>query len=199
MIANREINSEFAEVWATIIGEKIDKLQEKQNKIREQCNFLHGEELQRELHRSGLLEAKISAYAEALAVFSSLEEGKCTKKYNEILDQIDKKNKLERMITTHGYGNFICHSFEEAQNNKRKKNIVIINGTDIYLTFKHDGEFGDFACWVEDEFKEDESVYETVLSWIDDIFTKPSEMVEKEIEQGNLLFHAYEKGEITYE
>lgn len=81
----REINEELVDVWATMISEKMEQLQKQQNEILSKTGFIHDDKLEKELDNYRLLEAKISAYANALALFSSLEDGKFREDYERIV------------------------------------------------------------------------------------------------------------------
>ena len=95
---------------------------------------------------------------------------------------------LISMVKFAGFEDLISVNFEEAKNNDRKRNIVIINDSDIYLTYKLNGIFGEFVCWVEDEFIEDETVYDAVLQWIGDIYSRTDARIEKDINNGRFPF-----------
>ena len=95
---------------------------------------------------------------------------------------------IKNLIKEIGLEDLICNSFEEAENNNRRKNIVIIDDTDIYLTYKYHGEFGEFMCWVSDEFEEDESVYDSMVEWVKDIFYREENEIDYCIFFGKLMF-----------
>ena len=85
------------------------------------------------------------------------------------------------MINGINMGRYVCTSFEEAENNNRKKNIVIIDNADIYLTYKYNGVFGEFVCWVFDEFEEDESVYDSMILWVEDIYGRTESEIDSDV------------------
>lgn len=87
---------------------------------------------------------------------------------------------ITKLIESIGFEDLICGSFEEAKNNNRKKNLVIIDDSSIHLTYKLNGILGEFVCWVEDEFEEDETVYNAMIEWVKDIYSR----TEKEIDLG---------------
>ena len=101
------------------------------------------------------------------------------------------KDKLTSMLQQEGFAGFIVNSFEEAQNNHRKKNIVLLDDG-IYLTFKADLEdndnvFGELVCWVDDEFKEDESVYTAAINAVTDLFTYSDEELNQHVIDDDLM------------
>ena len=183
----REINEELVNVWATLVSEKMNDLQKQQFLAQGRMQCLHGESLNKEMDNYRLLEAKISGLAESLALFSALEDGKFKKDYERIAKQqmdgdkdtcISRKRDLTQMIKNLGYGQYVCTSFEEAEQNDRRKNIVIIDNADIYLTYKYKNKFGEFVCWMEDEFREDSSVYDSVGNWVVDIFSQSEKQID---------------------
>lgn len=95
---------------------------------------------------------------------------------------------LRNLAKVSGFEEIICTSFEEAKNNNRRKNIVIIDNTEIYLTYKYEGQFGEFVCWVEDEFKEDETVYSSVRNWIYDIYSRLEKDIDARVKSGAFPF-----------
>ena len=102
-------------------------------------------------------------------------------------DADDIKISITKLIKEIGLGDLICTSFEEAKNNSRKKNLVVIDDADVYLTYKYRGTFGEFLCWVEDEFKEDATVYDSVLEWIKDIYYRPPDEIDRCIASDELI------------
>lgn len=110
---------------------------------------------------------------------------------------ISWKRDLTQMIKNLGYGQYICTSFEEAEQNDRRKNIVIIDNADIYLTYKYKNKFGEFVCWVEDEFEEDPSVYDSVRNWVVDIFSQSEKQIDNALKASIFPFDfiPYEKEE----
>ena len=95
---------------------------------------------------------------------------------------------ITKLIHEIGLGNLICTDFEEAKSNNRKMNIVIIGDSDIYLTYKLNGVFGEFVCWVEDEFKEDETVYDSMIECVKDIYYRTEEEIDDNAYNGRLIF-----------
>lgn len=83
-----------------------------------------------------------------------------------------KDYSLIEIVKDLGYGDLICTSFEEAENNNRKKNIVIIDDTEIYLTYKFNGDFGEFTSWTSDEYDSPEDIQECGIPyWIEEIYS----------------------------
>ena len=103
--------------------------------------------------------------------------------------KLEMKQSLIELVKELGFENILCSSFEEARANGRKKNIVVIEDSDIYLTYKHDNKFGEFVAWVEDEFLEDKSIYENVKSSILYYYTIPEEELDMKIENDKLFFN----------
>ena len=97
---------------------------------------------------------------------------------------------ITKLLYENGFGNLICSSFEEAEKNDRKKNLVVIDDTDIYLTYKLNGVFGEFICWVEEEFEINEDLYNTMLSWVEDIYGMDTteEEIEEYLAEGTFIF-----------
>jgi len=85
-------------------------------------------------------------------------------------------------------GHLICTTFDEAQFNDRRKNIVIIEDSDIYLTYKLNGVFGEFVCWVDAEFEDDENVYDAVVEWAKDLFRREDGEIDACILLGSFPF-----------
>ena len=103
----------------------------------------------------------------------------------------EMKEKLLGLIREHGFGRLVVDSFEEARKNKRRKNIVLLDDG-IYLTFKADIEgdemvFGEFVAWVDDEFKEDDSVYTSCINAIIGLYTYSDEELNHHIEEDDLI------------
>jgi hypothetical protein len=95
---------------------------------------------------------------------------------------------ITRLVYEIGLANLICTSFEEAENNGRKMNLVIIDDSDIYLTYKLNGVFGEFVCWVEDEFKEDETIYDSMIEYVKDIYYRTEEEIDDNAYNGRFIF-----------
>lgn len=109
------------------------------------------------------------------------------------------KEKLAEMLKDEGMYGFVVDSFDAARGNKRRKNIVLTD-EGIYLTFKADidGEtnvFGELVCWVDDEFKEDPSVYVSAINAVIDLYTYSDEELNEHIVNDDLIeiFTAYNK------
>lgn len=103
------------------------------------------------------------------------------------------KEKLLKMLEEEGFKGFVVNSFDEARNNTRRKNIVLLEDG-IYITFKVNYEnenekliFGELVCWVEDEFKEDELVYNSAINSIIDLFTYSDEELNEHIIADDLI------------
>lgn len=105
------------------------------------------------------------------------------------------KEKLLNMLKEEGFAGFVVNSFEEAQFNHRKKNIVLLDDG-IYLTFKafENNTFGELVCWVEDEFLEDENVYKSAINAVIDLYTYSDEELDEHIKNDDLIeiFTPYE-------
>ena len=106
---------------------------------------------------------------------------------------------LTEMLDQEGMKKYVVDSFEAAKNNKRRKNIVLTD-EGIYLTFKANVEgktnvFGELACWVDDEFKEDPSVYDNAINAVIDLYTYSDKELNKHIVNDDLIeiFTAYDK------
>lgn len=86
-----------------------------------------------------------------------------------------------------GFGNLICTSFEEARENERKKNIVIIDNAEIYLTFKYNDKFGELVSWGEDELSGGELILETVLNVTKEIYSLSDDEIARRIKDDRFL------------
>lgn len=95
---------------------------------------------------------------------------------------------IRRIVNSLDMTHLICTSFDEARNTGGRKHIVIIDETDVYLTYKYKGKFGEFVCWVGDEFKEDESVYESLRGALKDYYSLPEKEMDKKIEERAFFF-----------
>lgn len=105
------------------------------------------------------------------------------------------KGRLELMIADEKYDGFIVNSFDEAEKNAHKKNIVL-SEDGIYITFKADfpknqGVFGEIVSWVDDEFDEDESVYETATNAVVRYFQLSDKMLNQRIRDKRVSFTPY--------
>lgn len=98
-------------------------------------------------------------------------------------------------LQRNGFGEYVCHSLEEAKLNDRRKNIVVTSSGVVYLTYKYKGEFGDFAC-LDEHFYPKESIPTLAICWARSIFRKTDEQIDREIENGRFMFpftsHDYE-------
>lgn len=108
------------------------------------------------------------------------------------------KEKLLLMLKEEGFEGFIVNSFEEAKNNTRRKNIVLLEDG-IYITFKanfknEDNIFGELVCWVKDEFDEDEKIYQIAINSIIDLFSYSDDELNNHIIEDDLIetFEKYE-------
>ena len=117
------------------------------------------------------------------------------------------KERLKIDIEMERMGRYIVNSFEEARNNDRKKNIVLLDDG-IYLTFKADTEenkdiFGELVSWVDDEFNEDEEVYYSAVNAIKELFSYSDDELNDKILNNDLVadltFTPYEEQEIEKE
>jgi len=104
-----------------------------------------------------------------------------------IVEENDVPN-LEELVVETEFQDLICRSFEEAAYNGRRKNIVIIDDTEIYLTYKYDDEFGEFVCWVEDEFLMEDNLPEIIKAAIIEIYSMDTREIDKRIEEGSFCF-----------
>ena len=87
--------------------------------------------------------------------------------------RIRRKMKNIRMIIENiGLGKYICTSFEEAAKNSRRKNIVIIENSDVYFTYIFNNMFGELCSWSSDEFEEDESLYDRIQDYAKNIYSR---------------------------
>lgn len=118
-------------------------------------------------------------------------ELKITHIRQEFYNMSEMKEKLQKMIAEEGFDQYLVNSFEEAKNNNRKKNIVLLEDG-IYLTFKADFDdkknvFGELVCWVDDEFAEDPSVYTSCINAIIDLYTYSNEELNQHIVDDDLI------------
>ena len=107
-----------------------------------------------------------------------------------LMEQNGKFNvqNIRKIVNSLDMSNLICTSFDVARNNGRRKNIVIIGETDVYLTYKYKDQFGEFVCWVEDEFNEDASVYESLRGALRDYYSLSEKEMDKKIERKEFFF-----------
>lgn len=97
--------------------------------------------------------------------------------YQEILEGIEDM----------GFGELVVDSFEVAESNTRKRNIVLIeneegNGLcDVYLTYKHNGVLGEFVCWVEDEFEAEPDLVDIILNAIHEFYSYTDEKLDNDL------------------
>ncbi len=106
----------------------------------------------------------------------------------EYKEELNASKDITKLVQSTKFSNLICTSFEEAKHNDKKRNIVIIDNSDIYLTYKLNGVFGEFVCWVEDEFKEDFTVYHAMIEWIKDIYSRSDEEIENRLKDKSFPF-----------
>lgn len=95
----RQIDEDLINVWATMVSEEIDKLQEIQNTCQQKLQYLYEghPDWQKKMDTYRLAEAKISAFAKSLAIFSGLEEGKFQSKYDEIVTKINEEKEMQEV------------------------------------------------------------------------------------------------------
>lgn len=89
--------------------------------------------------------------------------------------------KFINCLSAKGLDKIICTSFEEAENNDRRKNIVIIadeDGADLYLTYKYAGNFGEFGSWVSEDFEEDELLFSVLGSSVVTLYSYTEEEID---------------------
>ncbi len=103
----------------------------------------------------------------------------------------EMKEKLSKLLKEEKLDGFIVDSFENAKANNRRKNIVLMEDG-IYYTFKADIDgktdvFGELVCWVEDEFKEDPSVYVSAINAAIDLFIYTDEELNQHIVDDDLI------------
>jgi hypothetical protein len=101
------------------------------------------------------------------------------------------KHELENDIKQMKFDDLIVGSFEKAKESSRRKNIVLDEGG-VYLTFKtiKDGHdvFGEFVCWVDDEFEEDYRTVKTAcLNTIAELYSESDDELIAIIDNGSLL------------
>lgn len=86
-----------------------------------------------------------------------------------------------------GFGELLVSSHEEANQNTRKRNIVLIpedNGSglcDIYLTYKYQDQLGEFVCWVSDEFDAEPNLVNIILSAVDEFYHYTDEELDTDL------------------
>lgn len=95
--------------------------------------------------------------------------------YQQILNEIKEM----------GFGNLLVTSHEEAQISSRKRNIVLIEEEsglcDIYLTYKHQGQFGEFVCWVSDEFEAEPDLVNIILNAVQEFYSYTDEELDEDL------------------
>ncbi len=144
-------------------------------------------------------DAQIPAFIKAMNRIADALE-----KNNELLERSNKlaekaagavsnkslKDKLFTILQKKGFDGLVAFSFEEAKENERKKNIVLLDDG-IYLTFKADlGKdkpvFGEFASWNEDEFEEDPTVYGSVGKWLSVLYDDSADEINRRINDNRI-------------
>lgn len=87
----REINKELADIWATMIFEKVDKLKKSQEDYSSKMIYhsTNSETYQQLMHQCAICEAKISAYLSSISLLNRLEEGRYMQTYNKILKELE--------------------------------------------------------------------------------------------------------------
>lgn len=93
----REINEEFADVWGTMLDNRLKALE---------CRI--GKEENLETIR--FLESRKSGIIEALALFSCLENGRFSNQYNQIVEEL----KREKEESTPKVVSVIMVAYQEA-------------------------------------------------------------------------------------
>ncbi len=146
-------------------------------------------------------DAQIPAFIKAMNRLAEAVE-----KSNELAEKVagtasssNLKDNLTRILQKKGFSGYIVSSFEEAKENDRKKNIVLLDDG-IYLTYKADlGQetpvFGEFASWNEDEFEEDPTIYASVMNWVSDLYDDSDDEINRRI-NGTLRFTPYGEDEV---
>lgn len=90
---------------------------------------------------------------------------------------------LLNQIQEAGFEEYVVSSYEEAQANTRKKNIVLVpednEQCDVYLTYKYQNQFGELACWVSDEFEEDEELVSIVAHAIQFLYSSSEDAIDQ--------------------
>ena len=87
-------------------------------------------------------------------------------------------------------------SFESAKDNAARQNIVLLDDG-IYLTFKanfpdeSELQFGELACWVDDEVAEDETVYDSIANAIGTFYSDIDDVLNERILSGKVSFTKY--------
>lgn len=162
-------------------------------------------------HEARCFENKLNEIGITFAQYNNLYKmycelsmgGKC-----EVADMLgeyennNKENMLSKKSITNllekaGFKELICTSFEEARENDRKKNIVILDDADIYLTYKYNNKFGEFVSWPKEEFEIDSTVYEAVVQWAKTIYCRDD--IDRCIEHDNFFFKFEPYDECEYE
>ena len=101
-------------------------------------------------------------------------------KYQQILNGIKEM----------GFENLIVNSHEEAEHNDRKQNIVLIEDDglcDIYLTYKYQGELGEFVCWLSDEFEGEPDLVDIILNAIGEFYSYSEQELDEDLIPNNRL------------
>ena len=107
--------------------------------------------------------------------------------YQEILEGIKEM----------GFGHLVVSSHEEAKQNNRKKNIILIEDNelcDIYLTYKYQGEIGEFVCWVSDEFEGEPNLVDIILNAVEEFYSYSEKELDEDLIPNNRLvpgFNSY--------
>lgn len=90
----------------------------------------------------------------------------------------------------------VKQSFEAAKNSTARQNIVLLDDG-VYLTFKaqlpdsKELQFGELACWVDDEVKEDGTVYDSISNAIGDFYSDTDDVLNERILSGKVNFTKY--------
>lgn len=90
---------------------------------------------------------------------------------------------LLNQIQEAGFGEYVVSSYEEAQANTRKKNIVLVQEEhgqcSVYLTYKYQNQFGELVCWVSDEFEEEEDLVSIVANAIQVLYSSSEDTIDQ--------------------
>lgn len=88
-------------------------------------------------------------------------------------------------INEMGFENLLVASHEEAERNSRKRNIVLMEEADglcdIYLTYKYQGQFGEFVCWVSDEFETEPDLVDIILNAVHEFYSYSDQELDEDL------------------
>lgn len=84
-----------------------------------------------------------------------------------------------------GFEELIVRSHKEAATNSRKRNIVLIEEEkglcDIYLTYKYQEQFGEFVCWVSEEFEAEPDLVNIILNAIHEFYSYSERELDEDL------------------